>query len=127
MSFAFDPDQGLIIVRAELEGPTGSAILRLALDTGATSTLINTGMLVSIGYDPSLAPNRIQVATGSGVEFLPRVTMSKVTALGNEQTTFPVLCHTLPSSAGIDGLLGLDFIREQTLTIDFRNGQTDLV
>ena len=35
MSLSFDPRQGLIVVRAELWGPTGSAILQLALDTGA--------------------------------------------------------------------------------------------
>ena len=126
MRLSFDPDQGLIIVRAELEGPTGSAVLRLAFDTGATSTLINAGMLVSIGYDPSLVPDRIEVTTGSGVEYLPRVTMSRVTALGQERTRFPVLCHTLPPSAGIDGLLGLDFIRGKSVTLDFRAGQINL-
>lgn len=37
MSFPFDPQQGLIIVPTELWGPSGSAILRLALDTGANA------------------------------------------------------------------------------------------
>ena len=78
MSFSFDPHQGLIIVQAELEGPLGSAVLRLALDTGATSTLINAAMLVSLGYDPGLARNRVQVTTGSGVEFAPQITLSKI-------------------------------------------------
>ena len=122
MNFRFDPDDGLIIVRAELSGPSGDAILRLALDTGATSTLINTGMLVSIGYDPSLAPDRHQITTGSGIEFVPQVTLHKFTALGQEKVDFPILCHTLPPSAGVDGLLGLDLFRNQTLTIDFQQG-----
>jgi hypothetical protein len=34
MNFPFAPQQGLVIVRAELWGPSGSAVLRLALDTG---------------------------------------------------------------------------------------------
>jgi predicted aspartyl protease len=126
MSFSFNPHRGLIIVHAELEGPSGSAILRLALDTGATSTAINVGMLVSIGYDPSLVPDRIQVTTGSSVEYVPRITLSKITALGQERANFSVLCHTLPPSAGIDGLLGLDFSRGQKLTIDFLQGQIKL-
>lgn len=126
MSFSFNPQHGLVIIHAELEGPSGSAILRLALDTGATSTAINVGMLVSIGYDPSLVPDRIQVTTGSGVEYVPRITLSKITALGQERVNFPVLCHTLPPSAGIDGLLGLDFLRGQKLTIDFLQGQIKL-
>jgi predicted aspartyl protease len=82
MTFSFDPHQGLIMIQAELEGPSGTAILRLAMDTGATGTLINVGMVVSIGYDPSLAPDRVQVTTGSGVEFVPRIKLNKISALG---------------------------------------------
>jgi predicted aspartyl protease len=126
MTFAFDPNQGLIIVQAEVEGPTGRAVLRLALDTGATGTLINAGMLVSVGYDPALSPNRSQVTTGSGVEFVPSITVSKIVALGQERTGLVVLCHTLPPSANVDGLLGLDFLRGQSLSIDFRSGRIAL-
>src|SRR5688572_15756610 len=41
MSTAFDPRRGLVMVAAEIVGPTASAVVRLALDTGATSTLLN--------------------------------------------------------------------------------------
>ena len=126
MSYPFDPHQGLIIVPAELWGPNGSAVLRLALDTGATGTVVNTGMLVALGYDPALIPDRIQVTTGSGVEFAPRVLLDRIMVLGRVSAGFPVLGHTLPSSAGIDGLLGLDFFRGFSLTIDFRTGQVVL-
>lgn len=126
MSLSFDPRQGLIVVRAELWGPTGSAILQLALDTGATGTLVNVGMLVAVGYDPALAPDRFQVTTGSGVEFVPRIMLDKIVTLEQERQGFPVLGHTLPPSAGVDGLLGLDFFRSQTLTIDFRAGEIKL-
>lgn len=44
MSIPFEPLTGLIIVRAELEGPSGSAVLRLALDTVQRATLVNAGM-----------------------------------------------------------------------------------
>lgn len=97
-------------------------MLRLALDPGATKTVINVEMLVALGYDPALVPERTQVITGRGVEFVPRVAVHKIVALGQERTSFPVLGHTLPSSAGIDGVLGLDFMRGQTLTVDFRTG-----
>lgn len=84
-------------------------------------------MLVALGYDPALAPDRIQITTGSGVEFAPRVVLQKITALGLERTAFPVLGHTLPPSAAVDGLLGLDFFRGHVLTIDFRAGRVDVV
>jgi predicted aspartyl protease len=123
VNFTFDPQRGLIIVRAELWGPSGSGVLQMALDTGATSTLVNVGMLVAIGYDPALTAERVQVTTGSGVEFAPRIVVRRVSAVGQERLGLPVLAHTLPPSASVDGLLGLDFFRGLSLVIDFRAGQ----
>ena len=99
MSVPFAPLHGLVIVQAELEGPSGSAVLRLALDTGATWTLINAAMLVALGYDPALVGERFQVTTASGLEFAPRLALDRLVALGQERTNFPVLSHTLPASA----------------------------
>lgn len=97
-------------------------MLRLGLDTGATGTMINVAPLTTIGYDPSLAPDRVQVTTGSGVEYAPRLPVLRIKALGQERQDFPVLAHTLPPSASIDGLLGLDFLRGQVLRINFERG-----
>jgi predicted aspartyl protease len=119
VSFPFDPRQGLVIVWAELFGPSGRVPLRLALDTGATSTLLNTIHLVAVGCDPSPVSDRVQVTTGSGMEYVPRIQVSRFKVLGQERAHFPVLSHTLPPSSGIDGLLGLDFLRGQRLEIDF--------
>jgi predicted aspartyl protease len=126
VSFVFDPQRGLIVVQVELWGPSGSSVLQLALDTGATSTLVNVGMLVAIGYDPAMTAERVQVTTGSGVEFAPRVVLHRVNSLCQERLSFPVLAHTLPQSARVDGLLGLDFFRGLNLGIDFRTGSLTL-
>ncbi len=123
---SFNAQRGLIIIQAELFGPSGSVVLRLALDTGATGTTVNVGLLAAAGYDPSLAPDRMQVTTGSGVEYAPRIAVSSIKALGQERASFPVLAHTLPPSASVDGLLGLDFLRGQELNIDFRKGHLTL-
>ena len=71
MSTRFDASGGLIIVSASIRGPADHVVARLALDTGATSTLINAAVLRLAGYDPALAPDRIRMTTGSGVEFVP--------------------------------------------------------
>lgn len=55
------------------------------------------------------------------------MTLSRIRALGQERVEFAVLGHTLPPSAGVDGLLGLDFFRGQSLTLDFRTGHVTLV
>ncbi len=127
MSLSFDPGHGLIVVPTEIEGPTGSAILRLALDTGATSTVVNSGLLVAIGYDLALAPDRVEMTTGSGIEYAPRLAIIRLTAIGHSRENVFVLGHTLPQSTGVDGLLGLDFFRNSVLTIDFRDGSVELL
>lgn len=126
MRQAFDRSVGLVVVPAEVFGPSGSVVLRLAVDTGASQTMINVGLLVAVGYDPSLVPERVQVTTGSGVEYAPRVVVSRIKALGSERERLPVLAHTLPASAHIDGLLGLDYMGDQTLVIDFRESTVAL-
>lgn len=127
MSVSFNPAEGLVIVFAALDGPSGKGVLRLAVDTGATVTLINAPSLVMAGYDPALSNDRYEVATASGVEYASRITVSKLTALGFDRRDLPILCHTLPPSASVDGVLGLDFFRDQVLTIDFRRGEIALI
>jgi predicted aspartyl protease len=126
VSRSFDPEHGLIVIEAEVFGPSGSIVLRLALDTGATATMLNVAPLTAIGYDPSLASERVQVTTGSGVEFAPRMMVAQIQAMGRERSGFPVLAHTLPPSASVDGLLGLDFLRGQVLEVDFRRGSISI-
>ncbi|MBM3234799.1 hypothetical protein FJZ31_00710 [Candidatus Poribacteria bacterium] len=122
MSLPFDPKKGLIIVPTRLWGPSGDTVVRLALDTGATGSAVNWDVIVLLGYEPAKVPERILMTTGSGVEFVPRVAIEKIESLGQERWDFPVLCHTLPPSATVDGVLGLDFFREHRLVLDFRVG-----
>ena len=122
MSVPFDPSQGLVVVPARLHGPRGDVIARLALDTGATGTLVNWDLLVLVGYDPGAVQQRVQVTTGSGVEYAPRLPVQRIECLDTHRRDFPVLCHTLPPTAMVDGLLGLDFIRGCRLEIDLLEG-----
>lgn len=122
MIASFNPTRGLIVIQTEVFGPSGSIVLRLALDTGATGTMINVAPLTAIGYDPSAISERVQVTTGSGVEYAPRLVARKLQALGQERQDFPVLAHTLPPTSSVDGLLGLDFLRGWVVNIDFQRG-----
>jgi predicted aspartyl protease len=126
MSVPFNLRLNLIVVRTRIWGPSGDTILRLALDTGSTSTLINKSRLVAAGYDPQTSTDQVRLATGSSVELVPRVHVDRIDALEQTRTKLQVVCHTVPPSTGIDGLLGLDFFRDSQLVIDFRNGQITL-
>lgn len=122
MKLLFDPKQGLVVVPTRLYGPNGDIVVRLALDTGATGCMINWDLTVLLGYDPASVEDRIQVTTGSSVEFAPQISIQKIEALERCINDFPVLCHTLPPTATVDGILGLDFFRGVRLIIDLRAG-----
>ena len=126
MSLDFDPKEGLIIVPTRLWGPSGDTVIRLALDTGATGSMINWDLIVLLGYDPAATPNRVQMTTGSGVEFVPVVSIQKIQALNFIKNDFAILCHTLPPTATVDGVLGLDFFRDKKLSIDLRRGKVEV-
>jgi hypothetical protein len=75
---------------------------------------------------PAISRDRVQVTTASGVEYAPRIRIESLEAIGEVRRDFPLLCHTLPPSAKVDGLLGLDFLRGKRLVIDFRTGTIEL-
>ena len=126
MNHTFDLSLGLIVVRAELQGPAAEIGLNLALDTGASQTMINVLPLTLAGCLPAAATEHVEITTGSGVAYVSRLAVSRISTLGHQKTEFPVLAHTLPPSAGIDGLLGLDFMQDKMLRVDFRHSVVSL-
>lgn len=122
MSQAFKAATGLILVEAEISGPTGRAGATLVLDTGATTTSLNANLLRSVGYDPDAATSFARLTTGTTVVTVPRLMLNRLGALGRHGIGLNVLAHNLPAEAAVDGLLGLDFFRSLLLTIDFRAG-----
>lgn len=118
----FDRASNLIVVRARLWGPVRDTLIPLALDTGVVVTLVSRGALLQIGYDPDSAATRLAIATASAVESVPRISVARFEALGQQRQDFAVLAHTLPPGVGVEGLLGLNFLRGHRLSIDFRAG-----
>jgi hypothetical protein len=81
VSLSFKPKEGLIVVPTRLWGPNGDTLVRLALDTGATGSVVNWDVIVLLGYDPAIVSERVQMTTGSGVEFVPRIMIEKIEAI----------------------------------------------
>lgn len=126
MTAPFDPAQGPIYVEAEVSGPKGRSSLRLLLDTGATTSMIDPVMLVAVGYDPASSTDHVPVTMGGGSVSIPRVGLNRLSTLGQHRIGIAVLSHQLPAEAGADGLLGLDFFRGSILTVDFPRGLISL-
>ncbi len=122
MRHPFDSTTSLVIVHTRLFGPSGDMVVDLALDTGASTTLISWPTAIALGYDPSRSGQRQAVTTGSGSEYCPMVRVAQVEALGRRLREVDVLCHDLPARTGVRGLLGLNFFRRFDLRINFKDG-----
>jgi hypothetical protein len=82
LKYRFDSKAGIILVKTKVSGPRGDAIVNLALDTGATWTLISWETAVLVGYDPASIQQRTAITTGSGIEYCPKLNLLRVEALG---------------------------------------------
>jgi predicted aspartyl protease len=125
----FDPSVSSIVVDFLLEAADGrsSLVIPVVLDTGASMTIIATDVMGRLGYDPANPVlDRQRIITGSGIEYSPLANVCSATAIGQRVTNLDVLCHDLPPESGVDGLLGLNFLRHFKLTIRFRKGIIDL-
>lgn len=98
----------------------------VALDTGATITIIPTEIAVALGYDPANSNRQMQLLTASGRAFAKLITVRKLTAVGETIEDVDVLCHDLPGNSGIKGLLGLNFLKHFELNISFSTGTIEL-
>ena len=94
----------------------------MALDTGATYTMIPWDIAEAVGYEPAYSKRKVTIITASGVEKAPLIVVDKISALGKEAKDVECVVHDLPEASRIDGLLGLSFLKRFKICIDFRNG-----
>lgn len=126
MSESFNAKRGLVVVSVQVFSPSGDTFARLAVDTGAVTTVISPQILTLVGYDLSAAPGQVRLVSASDIITVPRLLADKVVALGQERLYLPIIAHALPPATGVDGVLGLDFYRVRRLTVNFRQGRVSL-
>ena len=88
----------------------GQYLLRLAVDTGSSFTIIPHEAALQIGLDPTQTSEKETMITANGLVYAPVIEIPLVGALGIELHGFKVLCHDLPTQSKVVGVLGLDFL-----------------
>jgi hypothetical protein len=91
----------------------------LALDTGATTTMISHRLARNLGLRTDGA--RIVATTVSGQVSIPLVRLGSIKVGEAEVHSLSVTVHDLSPAARVDGLLGLDFLKRFHVSIDSRN------
>jgi predicted aspartyl protease len=123
----FESRKGLILLKVKITGRIRSEEAIFALDTGATKTVINIDLLKRIGYTAKDFSNKIMITTGSGKANTHLMNVRLFEAFSLQKRNFSVLAYQLPVTTYVEGLLGLDFIRNRKLILDFVNGSIELV
>ncbi|MBI5555736.1 MAG: clan AA aspartic protease [Elusimicrobia bacterium] len=118
-SFPFDATKSIIICHVEISGPKTEFSLKMAVDTGATYTAIPLEAAVGIGCSPLRFSRKIEITMGGSIEYVPFIIIPKIRAFGIELKNFPVICHNLPQTSPVEGLLGLNFLEGAKIIIDF--------
>lgn len=126
--YRFDPTAPVLVVFIAVQGrqPVQQRRLKVALDTGATYTMIPWEIVQALGYHPERSRRRIEMMTASGIAIAPLVKVKAIKALGQTVKELEVLVHDLPSASRVEGLLGLNFLRAFKLTLDFKRGVLEL-
>ena len=119
----FDPADTLIIVTARIWGPRGDKQLSLALDTAATQTHVIPEFLDEIGYGPQHGDRITSVTSAIGDEPGYMMPVARFSALGFAMTDFRIHVHDLPETLGIQGLLGLSFLKQLNYEIRSAEGR----
>lgn len=118
--FKFDlpTDEDVIIVNAAIEGKYK---FRLALDTAATHTTIDSNVLYFSGYELRNSKGEKEIETSNGIILVETYDIEQLDCLGITKNNFEVqvydfLAHGITSS--YDGVIGLNFLRETKFCID---------
>jgi predicted aspartyl protease len=107
----FDPSDDLILVKARVFGKHGRKRLILALDTAASHTHITPDIIDEIGYNPAEGEAITSVRSAIGKETGYMLRVQRLESLGFSFDDLLIHLHDLPAGFGIDGLLGLSFLK----------------
>lgn len=108
--------------RVEFHGRAGVREIDMIVDTGAVYTVIAWDVAKDIGYDPAVSQRRVPIVTANGIIEAPLITVKSIQVADLRAEAVDVVCHDIPEIAGIEGLLGLSFLQNFSLLIDFNSG-----
>ncbi len=123
--FQRDTEDSLIVI----EGGFPNHKVFLALDTGASHTTLDLSTLIVAGYDFGSIVRVVSIETGNGIIEAYVFLVRSFTALGItrkdvEICTYDFGAHDVHSD--FDGVLGLDFLDQFKVCIDFKRSEITL-
>jgi predicted aspartyl protease len=121
----YDPSTASIVIDLLLESADGrsSLVIPVVLDTGASLTIVAVDIMAQLGLTraiPALGASVLSQAAALNMLLV------QLCVLRQKVANLEALCHDLPPESGVDGLLGMNFLKHFKLTIRFRRGIVEL-
>lgn len=117
----FDTKKPVIVLDVTVKGRF-TETAKMALDTGATYVMIPWRLAKALGLEPELSKEKTEIITASGTEIVPVVTIKSIEVLGKETKNTKAMVHDLPPKSYVDGLLGLSFLKNFNINLNFKEG-----
>ena len=117
----FDPRSPLLTFPCSIEYKRIGRVW-LALDTGASITIIREDALIDIGYPLASITEFTTFGDPSQTHLVPKVTLNSLSLADARVENIAVLCYTMPEEYGIDGVIGLNFLHHFNMNLDFEHG-----
>ncbi len=123
LTFDLSTAEDVIIVNASIQEKYK---LKLALDTAATHTTIDSNVLYFSGYDLKNSEGEHEIETSNGIIIVETFIVEKLECLRIIKENFEVqvydfLAHGITSD--YEGVIGLKFLREHKFCIDIEKGE----
>lgn len=115
----FNSSKKAIMLSTKIDGHEPATFI---LDSGATYTSISRSLAIELGYDLDSAP-KVRITTANGRVTIPKITLESLTLNGYTVHNVEATVMDLPESIPFKGLLGLNFIKRQRVTIDAASSQ----
>lgn len=121
----FDPDDDLIMVDGRIWGPRSPRWrpIRLVLDTGAAETIVIPEVIDELGYSPRDGEQLTVMRSAVGRELGYLLRVARFSCLGYREDDYRVHVQDLPEGWGIEGLIGLTFLRRFNYEIRSAEGR----
>ncbi len=122
----FDPEQATIELFVTLKNKGETKRLLMVLDTGSTFCTIPWKIAEALKIGDGMYEEKTEIFTACGVEDVPLIKLESLSVDGEERKVIEVVVHDLPQKSRVDGLLGLSFLRNFNLKIDFKSGWIEM-
>jgi len=119
-------DIPIVIRRVKINGPSGMREIDMVLDTGAVYTIIAWDVAKDINYDPAVSEHRMPIVTATGIIEAPLITVRSIQIADLRAEGVDVICHDIPEITGIEGLLGLSFLKKFRTLVDYTTGVLEI-